>query len=58
LKYENEFNEAATGLTTEDNGLPEFFYNEALEPSNKVARFHSSELKEAVNKWWERNTDS
>lgn len=51
LRYEQEFNKAA-GFTSADDELPEFFYSEALAPSNKVARFHSSELRESVEKWW------
>ena len=54
LRYEYEFNKAA-GFTTGDDELPEFFYAEALAPSNKVARFHSGELRESVRKWWQRN---
>ncbi|MBF8269485.1 MAG: Tungsten-containing aldehyde ferredoxin oxidoreductase [Gammaproteobacteria bacterium] len=55
LKYEAQFNQAA-GFTTVDDELPEFFYSEALAPSNKVARFHSDELRESVKKWWRENT--
>ena len=55
LKYETQFNQAA-GFTTVDDELPEFFYSEALAPSNKVARFHSVQLSESVKKWWQGNT--
>lgn len=51
LRYEYEFNKAA-GFTIEEDELPEFFYSEPLEPSNKAARFHSDELRESVRKWW------
>ena len=54
LRYEYEFNKAA-GFTTADDELPEFFYTEALSPSNKVARFHSKELQESIKKWWRQN---
>lgn len=50
LKLELEFNKAA-GFSTEDDELPEFFYNEPLFPSNRVARFHAEELKEFVDNW-------
>ena len=42
-------------FTTADDELPEFFYTEALAPSNKVARFHSKELQESIKKWWRQN---
>lgn len=54
LKYEDEFNHAA-GFTTHDDELPDFFYEEALQSGNKIAGFHSTELKEAVKKWWQQN---
>ena len=50
LKYEDEFNEAA-GFTEEDDELPEFFYKEALEPTNRAARFHAGEVNEAKLRW-------
>jgi aldehyde:ferredoxin oxidoreductase len=56
LKYEDEFNLAA-GFTVEDDELPQFFYDEALEPSNKTARFHCAELREEVRKWWEKDAE-
>ncbi len=43
LKMEWEFNKAA-GFTEKDDELPEFFYKEALAPSNKTARHHSTEV--------------
>ena len=45
LRLEREFNRAA-GFTDEDDELPEFFYKEALAPSNRVARFHAREVNE------------
>jgi len=51
LRYEAEFNKAA-GFTEEDDELPEFFYDEALEPSKKVARFHAAEVNASVRRWW------
>jgi len=54
LRYEEQFNNAA-GFTIADDELPEFFYTEALAPSNKVARFHSAELRKSVIKWWQQN---
>ena len=48
LRLEREFNRAA-GFTENDDELPEFFYNEPLEPSNRVARFHAREVNEAVD---------
>ena len=54
LKYEAEFN-AAAGFTPEDDELPEFFYEDALTPSNKVARFHAREVNQAMERWWARN---
>ena len=50
LRLEREFNRAA-GFTDEDDELPEFFYNEPLEPSNRVARFHAREVNEYVDGW-------
>lgn len=43
LRLEREFNRAA-GFTEKDDDLPAFFYNEPLHPSNRVARFRSSDV--------------
>ncbi|MAT97011.1 MAG: aldehyde ferredoxin oxidoreductase [Anaerolineaceae bacterium] len=43
LRLEREFNLAA-GFTEEDDNLPEFFYDEALPPSNLTARFRAPEV--------------
>lgn len=47
LVLEAEFN-AAAGFTEEDDELPDFFYEEALQPTGKRARFHSKELNELL----------
>ena len=51
LKLENDFNRSA-GFTASDDELPEFFYTENLPPSDKAARFHTTEVNDAANKWW------
>ena len=51
LRLENEFNKAA-GFDLQDDELPEFFYKEALPPSDKAARFHTSEVNAAAAAWW------
>jgi aldehyde:ferredoxin oxidoreductase len=43
LRLEDEFNRRA-GFTAQDDELPEFFYTEALPPTNHVARFHASDV--------------
>ena len=53
LRLEREFNRAA-GFTEADDELPEFFYNEPLEPSKRVARFHAREVNEFAAGWWNR----
>lgn len=47
IRLENEFNKAA-GFTEADDELPAFFYEEDLPPSNKAARWHSSEVNETA----------
>ncbi len=54
LRYEAEFNKAA-GFTEEDDELPDFFYEDALEPSQKVARFHAAEVNASVRRWWQQH---
>lgn len=51
LRLENEFNRQA-GFTVDDDELPAFFYDEPLPPSNKTARFHSQEIRDSVERWW------
>jgi aldehyde:ferredoxin oxidoreductase len=43
LRLEHEFNRQA-GFTEKDDELPEFFYREALPPTNHVARFHGADV--------------
>ncbi len=47
LAMELQFNKAA-GFTEADDELPSFFYDEALPPSNKAARWHSNEVNETA----------
>ncbi len=47
LELEDAFNKAA-GFTDADDELPSFFYDEALPPSGKKARFHSTEINETA----------
>lgn len=54
LRLENEFNKAA-GFTEADDELPQFFYEEALAPSNQVARFHAADVNASVQRWWEEH---
>jgi aldehyde:ferredoxin oxidoreductase len=49
LKLEWEFNKQA-GFTAQDDELPAFFYEEALSPTNYVARFHSQDVKEVYDR--------
>lgn len=44
LKLEAAFNKAA-GFTVADDDLPGFFYNEPLQPTNKTARFHGTDVE-------------
>jgi aldehyde:ferredoxin oxidoreductase len=52
LLHEADFNRAA-GFSEDDDELPDFFYEEALSPSNQVARFHSAEVNAALRRWWQ-----
>lgn len=54
LLLEDEFNERA-GFNLDDDRLPKFFYDEALKPSNKVARFHAEEVQDIYDPL--KNTD-
>ncbi|MDP2241489.1 MAG: aldehyde ferredoxin oxidoreductase C-terminal domain-containing protein [Burkholderiales bacterium] len=47
LRNEWAFNKAA-GFTEKDDELPDFFYAEALAPSNKTARHHSAEVNQRM----------
>ena len=44
LKLEAAFNKAA-GFTVADDDLPDFFYHERLQPTNKTARFHGADVE-------------
>jgi len=54
LKLENEFNKAA-GFLTEDDELPQFFHEEPLAPTGKMARFHAHEVHQCVKDWWQQD---
>lgn len=54
LKYEAQFNKDA-GFTEVDDELPAFFYEEALYPSDQVARFHAEEVNASVDRWWQQH---
>jgi aldehyde:ferredoxin oxidoreductase len=43
LRLEREFNRQA-GFGVQDDELPDFFYEEALPPTNHVARFHGADV--------------
>ncbi len=51
LELEHAFNQAA-GFNIRDNELPQFFYHEPVEPTGKVARFHSNEVEGSAQHWW------
>ena len=51
---ENQFNDAA-GFAASDDDLPDFFYSEALAPTNNLARFHGAEVKQSAATWWQQN---
>ncbi|MCP4765165.1 MAG: aldehyde ferredoxin oxidoreductase [Gammaproteobacteria bacterium] len=55
LQLEQLFNKAA-GFVAEDDDLPQFFYDEPLAPTDKVARFHSDEIHKSVDDWWKHNS--
>jgi len=46
------FNKAA-GFTDADDSLPEFFYREALPPTNNLARLEPSVIKAEIEQWWQ-----
>lgn len=45
LRLENQFNRDA-GFTTPDDNLPQFFYDEALAPSEQTARFTGEDVRD------------
>ncbi len=51
LIHEARFNRDA-GFSEADDDLPEFFYSEALPPSDRAGRFHTSDVNEAARHWW------
>jgi len=53
LQLEQEFNQAA-GFVTEDDKLPQFFYDEPLAPGNKVVSHFSNDVTKSRNAWWEQ----
>ncbi|MCA9926508.1 MAG: hypothetical protein KC421_29265 [Anaerolineales bacterium] len=54
LKLEAAFNKAA-GFTTDDDDLPNFFYNEPLPPSNQAARFRGEDVHQIYDQLEEEN---
>lgn len=54
LRLEDEFNRKA-GFTEADDELPDFFYEEALYPSDQVARFHAPEVRASIERWWKEH---
>ena len=55
LKLEHEFNKVA-GFVDEDNEFPQFFYDEPLAPTDKVANIQSSEIHQSMSDWWKRDS--
>ena len=53
LVLEEEFNKAA-GFKTEDDELPDFFYQEPLAPTMKMARHHASDVNKVRAGWLSR----
>ena len=51
LKLEYEFNLAA-GFGIDDDELPQFFYDEPLAPTGRVADIHSREIHQNMSDWW------
>jgi aldehyde:ferredoxin oxidoreductase len=48
LLLEAKFNDQA-GFTQSDDALPDFFYDEALPPSNKIARLQPAEINQCLD---------
>ena len=53
MRYEWEFNKQA-GFTEDDDELPAFFYDEALQPTGKTARHHSGEVNQHLRELLDR----
>ncbi|MEK9673071.1 MAG: aldehyde ferredoxin oxidoreductase C-terminal domain-containing protein [Rhodospirillaceae bacterium] len=51
LALEEQFNKAA-GFGVEDDELPDFFYQEPLAPTMKMARHHAHEVNQIRNRWF------
>ncbi len=51
LAMENEFNRIA-GFGIDDDELPQFFYDEPLAPTGRVADIHSREIHQSISDWW------
>lgn len=51
LELEQAFNLQA-GFGEADDELPAFFYEEALAPSGKTARFHADATNASPSRWW------
>ena len=51
LVHEAKFNRDA-GFSEADDDLPEFFYSEALPPSDRAGRFRTADVNEASRHWW------
>jgi aldehyde:ferredoxin oxidoreductase len=51
LKLEDEFNEKA-GFNAIEDELPQFFYDEKLQPTGKQARHHYKEVRELRATWY------
>ncbi len=54
LKLEYEFNQAA-GFGSEDDELPQFFYDEPLAPTDSVANIHSQDIHQSMSGWWKQD---
>jgi aldehyde:ferredoxin oxidoreductase len=54
LQMEWRFNDLA-GFTDKDDELPDFFYDEPLAPTGKLARHHAAEVIKYRDEWMEKN---
>jgi len=57
LVLEHEFNLAA-GFDTGHNTLPQFFYDEPVEPTGKIVRYGSDEVDASIQRWWAEEASS
>ena len=51
LQLEDEFNKLA-GIDAEEDELPNFFYDEKLQPTGKKARHHFREVRQLRDNWY------